>query len=711
MTPEPGYADTVEIRPFAWDEGHAAHVAHAIAPAIRRAVDIRKNAVASLELQFFDGDTEIERKRGNIVDLWMRSGANGLVEEMQASLDLQGTAYLKIEENNANEVTGFYTLPGHRTRPIVDPKTHQVVQYQTSHRGRIFKFAADEVLQVNDYAPGLSLVGIPLFKAAALSYRSLIDTQRLQQDLVQRGGEFSMLLTSPEGRGAINDPAKMRRLRLKFRKRYRQQPSQRAPMALPAGIKPEKTQLTPAELRIPEMRRMSREEIYEVYGVPLWLVGMQTGEGIGSGGSARASERSFYEHTVIPCGCRLEWALTMGLLSRFNPNWSCAFSYDHVFALQLAMLEKAEMVQKATGCYPLTLNEGRDILGYERFVGEEYDKPTPMPVAPAAAGGENVAPGSLDPGAAAAPSADKKPKPKKQPAYSARVAAERRTWREKAMEREARHALRYVHQLLDQQERRVLVRLEGGRAHAERIVDVVDLLAESDDDRQLLSDMIQDLIERQGQEELGRLVEDADFKATNARVAGYHSRQTNRALAETTETTRAALRDRLAELAGDAQEGVVAAVRQAFDDRRANAVTIARTESASAYNFATVEAWRQTDGMVRGKRWVAIIDEHTRESHRLADGQEVGLEEPFVLEGPDGEERLMFPGDADGSPGNTINCRCALDFVLAEELQVGRVLSFVARALGRSPDRYRNGNAPTFDAIMERSKGWLSRTT
>lgn len=630
-----------------------------------------------------------------------------MIEELQASLDLQGKAFLKIEENAASEVTGFYTLPAHRTEAVMTIDGRNVAYYRLAHRGKIFKIDPDEVLQINDYAPGLSINGIPLFKAVALSFKNQIASQALQTDLVQRGGEFSMVLTSPDGRSAINDPVKMRRLKLQFKKRYNQAPKRRAPLALPSGVKVEKTQLTPAELRLPEMMRMTREQIYEAYGVPLWLVGMQNSDNLGSGGAARSSERSFYEHTVMPMSARLEWALSVGLLSRFRPDWSCHFDFQNVFCLQIAFLEKAELVAKATGRAVLTVNEGREVLGKLPLADPKFDTLQDLVPPP----GTFNPSGNQDPGAAAAAAAGddstkpKKPKKKPQPAYSAAVKTERRLAREKAMEREARHALRYVAQLFDQQERRVLTRIETNRLYSDhRIVDVTELLAESEEDRALLRAMILDLIERQGQDELSQLIEGADFKATNARVAAFHLRQTNRMLTETTETTRTALRERLAELAGDSTEGVVAAVRQAFEDRRANAVTIARTESASAYNFATIEAWRQTGGMVSGKRWVAIIDEHTRDSHAEADGQEVGLEEPFDV----GGEQLAFPGDPDGAPENVINCRCTVDFVLAEEASVGRMLNWVSRAMGRE---HRNGKLPKLEAILERSQGWHSRNT
>jgi len=65
------------------------------------------------------------------------------------------------------------------------------------------------------------------------------------------------------------------------------------------------------------------------------------------------------------------------------------------------------------------------------------------------------------------------------------------------------------------------------------------------------------------------------------------------------------------------------------------------------------------------KTWVAILDDRTRDAHAEADGQEVGMDEPFSV----GGESLMYPGDdnLDASPENLINCRCDMVFSLEEK--------------------------------------------
>lgn len=91
---------------------------------------------------------------------------------------------------------------------------------------------------------------------------------------------------------------------------------------------------------------------------------------------------------------------------------------------------------------------------------------------------------------------------------------------------------------------------------------------------------------------------------------------------------------------------------------------ISRTETHTAANFGAQTAAELT-GLDMRREWVSAADERTRRSppdkfdHMEADGQVVGMKEPFIVSG----ERLMFPGDPTASAGNQIACRCSVVFI------------------------------------------------
>lgn len=117
-------------------------------------------------------------------------------------------------------------------------------------------------------------------------------------------------------------------------------------------------------------------------------------------------------------------------------------------------------------------------------------------------------------------------------------------------------------------------------------------------------------------------------------------------------------------LAGEAEgEGVDSIARRIQEKTsgavaRSRAATIARTETHAAASYATHEATKQMGLPAQRKRWVSVSDGRTREHHRNVNGQEVGIDEKFVVQYR-GQEILMdYPHDGSGGAGNNVNCRC-----------------------------------------------------
>jgi len=121
------------------------------------------------------------------------------------------------------------------------------------------------------------------------------------------------------------------------------------------------------------------------------------------------------------------------------------------------------------------------------------------------------------------------------------------------------------------------------------------------------------------------------------------------------EKVRGVLDESLADGTGEA--GTVKLIRERIGKviSASSAARIARTEMHTASTVGADEAARST-GLEIVKEWAAAEDARTRASHAQADGQEVGLDEPFDV----GGASLMMPGDPSGPPGEIINCRCAI---------------------------------------------------
>jgi HK97 family phage portal protein len=84
---------------------------------------------------------------------------------------------------------------------------------------------------------------------------------------------------------------------------------------------------------------------------------------------------------------------------------------------------------------------------------------------------------------------------------------------------------------------------------------------------------------------------------------------------------------------------------------------IARTETGMLENAGNLDGFRENENVDR-KGWLCSFVEESRDAHMEADGQEVGIDEDFIV----GGERLAYPGDRRGgaSAGNVVNCLCAV---------------------------------------------------
>jgi len=115
---------------------------------------------------------------------------------------------------------------------------------------------------------------------------------------------------------------------------------------------------------------------------------------------------------------------------------------------------------------------------------------------------------------------------------------------------------------------------------------------------------------------------------------------------------------------------IAAQMREAVPDlSRLRSHVIARTETHTSGTYAAQQVAR-TSRRPLVKKWVSVADSRTRDfgegdgvvdefSHRAMDGVTLPLNEPYMVPTKFGtKEPIMFPGDPNASPGNSIMCRC-----------------------------------------------------
>jgi len=140
------------------------------------------------------------------------------------------------------------------------------------------------------------------------------------------------------------------------------------------------------------------------------------------------------------------------------------------------------------------------------------------------------------------------------------------------------------------------------------------------------------------------------------------------------ETTRNQLRETLAQgfEAGEGVPDLRGRVEDVFKEATRNrAEMIARTETIRASNFATVEAYRQSE-VVEAKEWLAEMDDRTCPYCQEMNGKVIDLNESYFEEGDDftvdGSTLNIELLDVDEPPLH-VNCRCTTIPVLIGQRQ------------------------------------------
>lgn len=138
---------------------------------------------------------------------------------------------------------------------------------------------------------------------------------------------------------------------------------------------------------------------------------------------------------------------------------------------------------------------------------------------------------------------------------------------------------------------------------------------------------------------------------------------------------------------GASDEAIREAVREQLtvENYDSTAERISRTSVMSAYNDGAEQGFRDfavATGQPVTKTWRAILDGRVRESHAIANGQTVGLDEHFAV----GGYFCQHPGDDSLPAWEAVNCRCVAEFKLngiVAGIGAAGITFTVERAAGR----------------------------
>jgi len=437
---------------------------------------------------------------------------------------------------------------------------------------------------------------------------------------------------------------------------------------LGAGFKFQPLGISAADMHMLEVSQISRQEIGTAFGVPgIFLGDMQSVDY----SNATVQEKILYSNTIIPKADRLADRITTFLLPLLPGLKGLTFKFDYtgIECLQEDRLQRAGADEIEFRSGKLTVNEARIRDGLKKVAwGDAWwasamlvpittsDLPEPPPAALPATTPADVP--VVPPDANSVPVAEPKGIKALHSPEARQLIAKSFLATVKPQEKKFMQATQRV---FNKQAKLVSSWVEDGEKAAP-VKKVRDLLDDSD-----FVDSWHSLFVSFGltaaetvAARYGMTVPDGS--KILAWIRAHETKQSTLVNNTTADEISQILADARAN--GQSIPEMVKATKQYFDGIAYRAERVARTNVIAVNNSAAQDTY--VENGVKQHEWLATHDERTRgESnghpndefdHMAADGEVVDITAPFMSTGGP----LMYPGDPDGDPANTINCRCSI---------------------------------------------------
>mgnify|MGYP006921304734 CR=1 FL=1 len=595
-----------------------------------------------------------------------RMSGTTLIRELVKWRLIGGEFYLARNEKPSGPPRELYVLKVQRMKILpgrspVDP----VEGYEYQIGSQKTTMAASDVLHLPRFNPIDDWYGFSPLEAAARFIDQANSAADFNLGLLQNGGIPPGFLTSDE---EVSDKAFAR---LKKAMRSWGMSSQSGkPQLLEAGLKYQAAGRSPADMEMLEAQRMFALKFAQVINIPAEFL---SGAGEKKYNNASEAHRVLYTVGVLPELDDVRDALNWWLAPMFGDDVRLVYLTDSIDALQEDEDKRWERAENASD---LTIDEKRAIKGFEKLpngLGDVILVPFSMaplgaatePTTPPADGGEGEPPAE-DPEDDPEPSssgekrikstnATKELQWKRVDAQRGKLLSRARSTAETRLKAETTAVVKAIK---DAPTPPALI------ARANKAID-----AGKKDWAIMLEAMALQIAEpfaEQAIRDLGGAEKSKALTDWRDGVLAYVRKATAAKVTRVTDTTKNDIKRIVEQGVNDGLStydiGQLIEAQQLDQIIPRRSEVIARTEIVQASNAGSVAGAKST-GLDLRKEWISNRGPNTREAHADADGETVGMDELFIING----DELEFPGDsANGAEaGNVIQCECTVGYVPA----------------------------------------------
>lgn len=605
----------------------------------------------------------------------LREGTHGFQE-------LVGNAYWLKDKIVSGRPTQLYLINPRQMKVKAD-KTRNVVGYDFElEPGKLNQtFKPEEILHFKTWNPMNEFYGMAPISAARDASDTIMFSDQFNKAFFKNGAEPGGFLTAESG---IEEDDK-KRITSTWRKLHQGFRKAHSVAILDGGLKWQPTTANHKDMAFADLKRMSREDVLTVFGIPPIMVGVFDQANYSN---AREQRRIFWVDCIIPRLRKMESVINEYLVKDWDENLIVRHDLTGVEELAEDADSRARTDSYNVNAGIMTINEIRklknlpDVSWGNTWWAPMGISPVTIPNNTTNPDDTVVDPNSDDPvtvPSAPAPAKPAKPaksvetpinEPVTEPVDPKRVRRDLVWMKYKGLtERLERKWAPVMRRLFNDQEREVIHHLHASgwgkilnqnkidrmknvkqsvsiilfdRSHARTVFrrDATVLMAET--------------IAASAKKEIDDYNLGVDFNLKDHHVQSWIHSKAFKFADEVNLTTEEALRRELEDAVanGETLSEVEDRIARVFDIARGTRTAmIARTEVISASNEGAMASYKQS-GVVAKSEWVTSRDNRVRDEHQI-DGEQVEIDAVF-------SNGLKYPGDPAGEPGNVINCRCTV---------------------------------------------------
>ena len=593
-----------------------------------KAIDKRAESLAEIKFVMKNNKDEVieTAESQKLLNLFQRpnkifSGAE-FWRLYQIYKDVCGQAFILLERKkegvfSSKDITAMHLLNPDKMRVLFDEVTgeYKMFEYETS-KGKI-QYRPDEIIRDFRPDPKNQLNAVSLLSSGIKNIATGIQLEDYQAGVLENGGKIEAVI---KFKGALN-PNQLREVKSSYREQYSEAKRAGLPLFLGGDGDYMRIALTPEELGYIQSKGLVLNDICLMTGVPKVLLSNVDDIKYSNSEESRAV---YLRDTINP--------LMKSLVTKLD--WSIVpdtMTLSYVDPTPENREEKRKDLETADKIYAMTINEKREEIGLDRIDGGD-DILIPFNLVPL--GTDTTSTKTFD------NTEVKKKTENPLSNYETRRAYHKAFIR--SADREEKLFIRILKQYFREQAKRVIESMnkKGMNEFFNKELEI------SIGFKQMFP-VLTDIMLRQGKDKYD------DFRLS-ANISSWLNSRVDIFMRQINDTTFKELDKQFQESTelGESRDLLVKRVEKTYGNiEKTRAKLIARTEVHGAMQKANIEGYSQSGATI--KIWVAVMDSDTRDSHQALDGEEVDIRSPF-------SNGLMYPGDANGSAENTINCRCTI---------------------------------------------------